>query len=134
MSDDAAAQLETWRALKEQGINGQFTMDTEIGNALSGRCEQLRLALEDIRSDIVQLEFLSGYGGLPSANDLRVKFQQKAVGGAPHNPDDNALARIDQHIEIVTTMRDAYLAAIGKLEVVDQETGQSLAGQGEQLN
>ncbi|MBF6263246.1 hypothetical protein IU443_25000 [Nocardia farcinica] len=134
MTGDASAQLETWRALKEQGINGQFKMDTEIGNALSDRCEQLRLALEDIRSDIVQLEYLSGYGGLPSANDLRVKFQQKAVGGAPHDPHDNALSRIDQHIEIVTTMRDAYLAAIGKLEAVDQATGRSLAGRGDQID
>ncbi|WP_280499649.1 ABC transporter substrate-binding protein, partial [Nocardia farcinica] len=45
--------------------------------------------------------------------------QQKATGGAPHDPNDNALARIDQHIEIVTTMRDAYLAAIGQLQAVD---------------
>ncbi|MGV9585446.1 hypothetical protein [Nocardia farcinica] len=63
-----------------------------------------------------------------------MKFEQKATGGAPHDPNDNALARIDQHIEIVTTMRDAYLAAIGQLQAVDEESSRTLTAQGDEIN
>ncbi|WP_067859139.1 hypothetical protein [Nocardia shimofusensis] len=134
MTDSAQAQLRTWQNFKEQGINGEFKLENDIGEALVKRCNVLLGNLQDLRTDAALLSRLSGYGGLPSADALRKKFEQKATGGAPHDPNDNAIARIDQHIEIVTTMRDAYLAAIGKLVQVDQETGQTLTSQGDQLN
>lgn len=134
MTDSTEAQLKTWQNFKEQGINGQFRMETEIGEALVRRCKDFLLELERMRGNVENIRLLSGYGGLPSAVVLKTKFEQKAVGGGSHDPNDNALARIDQHIEIVTTMRDAYLAAIGKLEQVDQETSQTLTSQGDQLN
>jgi len=134
MTDNAEAQLKTWQNFKQQGIDGQFKLETELGDALVGRCNLLLRELQHLRSDGGRLEHLAGYGGLPSANQLKSKFEQKAVGGGDNDPNDNALYRIDQHIEIVTTMRDAYLAAIGKLETVDQETGQTLTSQGDQLN
>ncbi|WP_280503531.1 hypothetical protein [Nocardia farcinica] len=64
---------------------------------------------------------------------MKSKFERKAVGGGDHDPDDNALTRIDQHIETVTTMREAYLAAIGELEAVDQSNSQNVNTQGEQI-
>lgn len=134
MTDNTEAQLKTWQNFKQQGIDGQFKLETDIGQALANRCNVLLGELQRLRSDAGFLEHLSGYGGLPSANQLKSKFQQKAVGGGSHDPNDNALYRIDQHIEIVTTMRDAYLAAIGRLKTVDQETSQTLTNQGDQLN
>lgn len=131
---DTESHLRTWQNFKEQAINGEFKLDTSIGEALYNRCEELRQQLLYIRRDVQQLDRLTGYGGLPSANEIRVKFEQKAVGGAPHDPDDNALARIDQHIEIVTTMRDAYKAAIGQLQAVDEESSHELAAQGDDIN
>ncbi|WP_280488874.1 hypothetical protein [Nocardia farcinica] len=131
---DAESHLKYWRTLREQGINGEFELDTDIGQALYNRCEELRQQLLRVRRDAERLDRLSGYGGLPSANELRVKFEQKATGGAPHDPNDNALARIDQHIEIVTTMRDAYLAAIGRLQAVDEESSRTLTAQGDEIN
>ena len=134
MADNTETQLKTWQNFKEQGINGQFTLDTDIGDALVNRCEVFLLELQRMKVNAQALQFLSGYGGLRSANDLKVKFEQKAGGGGGHDLNDNVLTRLNQHIEIVTTMRDAYLAAIGKLETVDQETGQTLMSQGDQLN
>ncbi|MBF6253119.1 hypothetical protein [Nocardia farcinica] len=131
---DAESHLVYWRTLREQGINGEFELDTDIGQALYNRCEELRQQLLRVRRDAERLDRLSGYGGLPPANELRVKFEQKATGGAPHDPNDNALARIDQHIEIVTTMRDAYLAAIGQLQAVDEESSRTLTAQGDEIN
>ncbi|PFW99897.1 hypothetical protein CJ469_04932 [Nocardia farcinica] len=131
---DAESHLTYWKTLREQGINGEFELDTDIGQALYNRCEELRQQLLRVRRDAERLDRLSGYGGLPSANELRVKFEQKATGGAPHDPNDNALARIDQHIEIVTTMRDAYLAAIGQLQALDEESSRTLTAQGDEIN
>ncbi|WP_040795286.1 hypothetical protein [Nocardia higoensis] len=134
MTDNTEAQLKTWQTFKEQGINGQFKLETAVGEALVGHCDAFLLELERMRGNVENIRLLAGYGGLPSAIDLKTKFEQKAVGGGTHDPNDNALARIDQHIEIVTTMRDAYKAAIGKLEAVDQETGQTVTNQGDQIN
>ncbi|WP_067853190.1 hypothetical protein [Nocardia shimofusensis] len=131
---DTESHLKTWQNFKEQAINGEFRMDTEIGQALYNRCEELRKQLLRMRSNAERLRYLAGYGGLPSAIDLRVKFEQKATGGGLHDPNDNALARIDQHIEIVTTMRDAYQAAIGQLQAVDEESSRKLTDQGDEIN
>lgn len=129
---DSQEQLKTWQTFKQQGINGQFTLDEDIGSALAARCETLLTSLDGMLKDASDLEYLSGYGGLPSAQQLQQKFQQKAVGGATHDPNDNAISRIKLHIEIVTTMRDAYLAAIGQLQNVDQSNSQQMSEQTEQ--
>jgi|SRR5690606_29148423 len=129
---DAQDHLKTWQTFKQQGIDGTFTLDEGIGSALAARCETLLTSLDGMLKDASDLEFLSGYGGLPSAQQLQQKFQQKAVGGATHDPDDNAISRIKLHIEIVTTMRDAYLAAIGQLQNVDESNSQQMNEQAEQ--
>ncbi|WP_040795244.1 hypothetical protein [Nocardia higoensis] len=45
---------------------------------------------------------------------------RRAVGGGPHDSNDPAVTRLEQHIEIGTPMRDAYAAAIGQLEATDR--------------
>ncbi|WP_280501707.1 hypothetical protein, partial [Nocardia farcinica] len=97
---DAQAHLQTWRTFKQQGIDGEFRLEEGVGSALVGRCNTLLASLEEMLKSASNLEFLSGYGGLPSAQQLQQKFQQKAVGGATHDPDDNAISRIKLHIEI----------------------------------
>jgi len=131
---DTQEQLKTWQDFKQQGIDGEFKLDHDIGNAMASRCETLLLSLDEMLQAAQNLEHLSGYGGLPSALQLQQKFQQKAVGGADHDPDDNAVSRIKKHIEIVTTMREAYLAAIGQLQNVDQSNSQQMNEQAEQTS
>ncbi|MGV9586097.1 hypothetical protein [Nocardia farcinica] len=82
-------QLKTWQNFKQQAISGEFTLDTDIGSALAARCDELLNSLDGMLKDASDLEFLSGYGGLPSARQLQQKFAQKAVGGAPHDAADN---------------------------------------------
>ncbi|WP_040797799.1 hypothetical protein [Nocardia higoensis] len=129
---DTQEQLKTWQTFKQQGIDGEFKLDRDIGSALAGRCDALLRELRQIKGDADGLQYLSGYGGLPSAQQLQQKFQKKAVGGADHDPNDNAIFRIQQHIEIVETMRDAYLAAIGELQNVDQSNSQQMNAQTDQ--
>ncbi|MBF6364679.1 hypothetical protein IU433_29315 [Nocardia puris] len=134
MTGDMQGHLKTWQNFKDQAINGEFTMDHEIGAALRDRCNTLLVALDQMKIDAQNLQYLSGYGSLPSAQDLQSKFQKKATGGADHDPDDNAVHRIQQHIEVVKTMRDAYLAAIGELQNTDQNAGNQMGTQTEQVN
>ena len=129
----AEEQLKTWQDFKQQGIDGQFELDENIGAEMAKHCKTLLDALYLLRGDADRLQYLSGYGGLPSALALRQKFEQKAVGGGPHDPNDNAVTRINQHIEIVQTMHDAYLAAIGQLQSVDQSNSQQMSGQTDQV-
>lgn len=133
MADDMQGHLKTWQTYKAQGIDGQFKMDHDIGKALSDQCGILLDALEQRKVEAQRLDHLAGYGGLPSAADLQKKFEQKATGGAEHDPNDNAVFRIQQHIEVVKTMRDAYLAAIGELQNTDQNAGNQMNTQTEQV-
>ena len=74
------------------------------------------------QQDAEALQYLSGYGGLPSAQDMKEKFEQLAVG------DGGATERIGNLIEIANTMRDTYAAMIGKLGDTDEATSQALRG------
>lgn len=74
---------------------------------------------------------VDGYGGLPSALDLKVKFEKKADGGGEHDADDSAVRRLEQHIEVVKLMRDTYAAAIGKLQQTDQSAAGEMTAQTE---
>ncbi|WP_280511637.1 hypothetical protein [Nocardia farcinica] len=120
MSDDPQNQMRQWQQLKEQAVHGELQIIGAIGGALPQRCDTLLLELDVLKQQAGDLAYLSGYGGLPSALDLQNKFQAKASGGAPHDPNDSAVARLQQHIEVVKLMRDTYSAAIGQLQQTDQ--------------
>lgn len=130
MSEGVQNELQQWQQFKQQAVSGEMRLEEGIGEALSTACEQYRQKLQDLKDNASTLAYLSGYGGLPSALAIQAKFQQKAVGGGG-NPDDNAIKRLEQHIELAELMRDTYLAAIGKLQATDQETGTQLTNTGE---
>ncbi|WP_280338403.1 hypothetical protein [Nocardia neocaledoniensis] len=127
MTQDQAAY---WRQMKQQAINGEFKIDEDLGKSIADVASQYIADLEQQRENARSLEFLTGWGGLPSAKDLRAKFEKKAVTGGPDGADDSAVARIDQHIAIARDQRDTFLAAIGKLQAVDQQTAGALGTTG----
>jgi hypothetical protein len=85
------------------------------------------MELENMKRQAAQLAYLSGYGDLPSAQTLQAKFEKKAVGGDSHDPNDSAVARLQQHIEVVQLMHDTYAAAIGKLQATDEAAGSRMS-------
>lgn len=133
MTDEVQDEIQQWRQLKQRALNGEMQLDEEVGQALSDECAKYHERLLDIADDARHLGKLSGYGGLPSALAMKQKFEQKAVGGAPHDPDDNAVTRIKQLAEIAELMRDTYLASIGKLQQTDQQTSQQLTKTGKHM-
>ncbi|WP_040790014.1 hypothetical protein [Nocardia paucivorans] len=132
MSENVQNELQQWRQFKQQAIAGEMRLDDSVGAALSQACENYRVKLAKEKGNAIRLAHLSGYGGLPSALAMQDKFQRKAVGGGD-NGDDNAIKRLEQHIELAELMRDTYLAAIGKLQATDQDTGTQLTNSGEGL-
>lgn len=123
-------QLQHWQSLKQQAIDGELRMDTGIGEALRGRCDTLRTQLDQIRKETKGLAHLAGYGGLPSALDLKKKFELKASGA---ENGDSAESRLDEMIQVVTLMRDTYAAAIGRLQETDQQNSSQTTAAGEGL-
>lgn len=115
-------QLKHWQGMKQQAIAGEITMDTEAGEALARHCEELLTNLRNRKLDAEALGYLSGYGGLPSALDMKKKFETLAAV--------EAVDRINGLIEIAELMRDTYLAAIGRLTETDQQTSQALGNAG----
>ncbi|WP_431939406.1 hypothetical protein [Nocardia grenadensis] len=115
-------QLKHWQGLKQQAINGDMTLEPDMGQALANECETLLTNLRNRKLDAEALGFLSGYGGLPSALDMKKKFETIAAV--------EAVDRLNGLIEIAELMRDTYLAAIGKLTETDQQTSQALGNTG----
>lgn len=124
-------QIKHWQGLKQQAVDGDLRMDEDLGTALRDACEKYRQALMDQKDQARNLGRLAGYGGLPSAKHLQQKFEQKATGGGGAGPDDNAIARLDEHIQIAELMRDTYAAAIGKLQQTDQDNAAGVNNAGE---
>jgi hypothetical protein len=123
-------QLKHWQNLKQQAIDGDLTVGHDVGAALRQECENLLTNLRDRRFDAITLGHLAGYGGLPSALDIKKKFELKATGG---ENGDSAVDRIDGLIEIVSLMRDTYAAAIGELQETDQQNSSQTTAAGEGL-
>ncbi|MGQ4600836.1 hypothetical protein [Nocardia sp. R6R-6] len=119
MADEIQGEMRRWQQLKQQADSGEFRMEEGIGEALRRRCETFLGELMALKSQAQRLDHLSGYGDLPSAKTIQAKFEKKAAGGDSHDPNDSAVARLQQHIEVVQLMHDTYAAAIGKLQSTD---------------
>ncbi|MGW4632970.1 hypothetical protein [Nocardia sp. NPDC004415] len=126
MADGLDKDIAQWKTLKQQAIAGEFSMENGIGEALRAACATYAGKLEKLKEDARFLEHLTGYGGFPSADVLKQKFQNKAVNGEADNTTDSAVKRLTQHMEIAELMRDTYAAAIGKLKDSDQKSGTQL--------
>ncbi len=119
MSDDLAGQLVRWRHLQQQAENGELRIDPGVAERLADHCDTLIIELEAIKQEAWSVTSLSGFGGLQSAKDLQRKFEQKA---------HDYIAVLDQHIQVVTAMRDTYLTTIHRLTEQDQLTSANLHG------
>ena len=127
MTQDHAAY---WRTMKQQAVNGEFKLEEDLGQALANVVSQYITDLEAQRTMATDLAHLNGWGGLPSAQSIQRKLELKAFGGSSNDPDDSAVTRLDQHISIARDQRDTFLAAIGKLQTVDQQNASGLGANG----
>ncbi|MFC4127379.1 hypothetical protein [Nocardia rhizosphaerae] len=109
-----------WLTLAGQAMSGELRIEPGVGEAIRKAAKQYAEDLEILVGEAQRLGYLSGWGGLDSAKLLRVKFEQKAVGGGD-DPTDNAVSRLQEHIAIAWLQHDTFAAAIGKLEMVDEE-------------
>ena len=125
-----ADQLQYWQDLKQQAISGELTVEHGVGAALRQECETLLSDLRNHRRSAAGLGHLAGYGSLPSALDMKRKFETKATGA---EDGDSAVDRLDHLIEVVKSMRDTYAAMIGELAETDQQNSSQTTAAGEGL-
>ncbi|MFC4373095.1 hypothetical protein ACFO5K_03180 [Nocardia halotolerans] len=118
-----------WTQLAQQAVGGELRMEPELGEALRAAAKVYAEGLVDAKADTGRLANLSGWGSLPSAVALRKKFEQKGVGGGD-DPNDNAAQRIQDHIDIAWLQHDTFAAAIGKIELVDEQRAAQLRAAG----
>ncbi|MBF6456198.1 hypothetical protein [Nocardia cyriacigeorgica] len=116
-SGELTGMLDHWKTLKTQAENGELRMDPQIGSALKSRADTMLTALDDMLNATTELQYVSGFGSLPSAQALQGKFAAKAV-----TADDSAQNRIKESINIVTLMSETYALAIRRIEETDQST------------
>ncbi|VFB01492.1 hypothetical protein [Nocardia cyriacigeorgica] len=119
-------QLKYWQGLKTQAENGELRVEPDLGNALIARCDTMLAALDGMLRQAENLQYVSGFGTLKSAEALAKKFANKAVGD-----EDSAYARIEQSIDIVNTMKQTYQLAIRTLTETDQAIGDQLGRTGQ---
>ncbi|WP_051132868.1 hypothetical protein [Nocardia paucivorans] len=122
-----AGMMQHWQNLHTQAENGALRMDPELGAELKRHVGELIKQLEEQLRPAERLKFVTGFGGLKSAQALQQKFANKAV-----TDDDSAVNRLKQAIDIAKLMEDTYSLAIGKIEETDQSTAAALGNAGEQ--
>ncbi|MEU4417483.1 hypothetical protein ACIBEH_08855 [Nocardia salmonicida] len=127
MTQDHAAY---WRNMKTQAVNGEFKLEEDLGQAIAGVISQYISDLEIQKDDAANLNRMSGWGDLPSAEAIRAKYEAKAVAGGTGDANDSAVKRLEQHIAIARDQRDTFLAAIGKLQAVDQQSAGAIGATG----
>ncbi|MET9210746.1 MULTISPECIES: hypothetical protein [Actinomycetes] len=113
-----------WRNMKQQAVDGQFKIDEDLGQAIADLANQYVIDLEAQKLVASKLDRMTGWGGLPSATAIQKKLEAKATA------DESAVKRLEQHIAIARDQRDTFLAAIGKLQAVDQQTAGALGATG----
>ncbi|MFC6014484.1 hypothetical protein [Nocardia lasii] len=118
-----------WTQLAQKAVAGELRVEPELGEALRAAAKVYAEGLTAARANTAQLGNLSGWSSLPSAVALRVKFEQKGVGGGS-DPNDNAAQRIQDHIDIAWLQHDTFAAAIGKIELVDEQRAAQLRAVG----
>src|SRR5690606_5048424 len=79
--ENMSEQLKHWQNLKQQAIDGELHVENEVGTLLRQECETFLVNLRKRRNQAMILGRLAGYGGLPSAQDVKKKFELKAMGG-----------------------------------------------------
>ncbi|MEV0771411.1 hypothetical protein [Nocardia salmonicida] len=119
-----------WQNMKTQAVNGEFRLEEDLGQALAGVVSQYITDLERQKTYAQALNRLTGWGGLPSAEVIRAKYEAKAVAGGAGDANDSAVKRLEQHIAIARDQRDTFLAAIGKLQAVDQQSAGEIGATG----
>ena len=119
-----------WQNMKTQAVNGEFRLEEDLGQALAGVVSQYITDLERQKTYAQALNRLTGWGGLPSAEVIRAKYEAKAVAGGAGDANDSAVKRLEQHIAIARDQRDTFLAAIGKLQAVDQQSAGAIGATG----
>ncbi|WP_280449541.1 hypothetical protein [Nocardia brasiliensis] len=120
---DMQGMVTQWQTLYKQADGGELRLDEEVGDKLAQRAEQMRTELQQMWAKARQLEHLSGFGSLASAEALKGKFALKANNGS-----DSAVKRLEQSIDVVALMRDTYKLACGKLSEADKSAADKLAG------
>ncbi|WP_280507812.1 hypothetical protein [Nocardia flavorosea] len=118
-------QLQHWQNLKTQAESGELSMETDIAGKLAARCDTFLGQLNDAVVQANNLQYISGFGGLRSAQALAQKFANKAVAD-----EDSAVNRLNQSIEIVKLMKQTFELAGKQITEQDQQTGQALGNAG----
>lgn len=120
--------LQHWQHLRTQAESGALRMDEELGSALQHQAQELIKKLQDMMRPAERLQYVTGFGGLLSAQALAQKFSNKAVAD-----EHSAVKRLMQAIDIAKVMEETYGLAIRRLENADQSTAAALGNAGAQL-
>lgn len=122
-----AGMMPYWQNLKNQAEAGELRMDAELGTQLKNHVTTLIKQLEDQVQQAGNLRYVTGFGGLKSAQALQQKFSNKATAD-----EDSAVNRLKQAIEIAKLMEQTYTLAIRQIEETDTSVAAALGNAGAQ--
>ncbi|MEU7141304.1 hypothetical protein ABZ942_17755 [Nocardia sp. NPDC046473] len=118
----SAAQPSDWRQLLDRANAGELVLRPEVGKDLDAKCEAYLDGLDDVRDSTRSIQYLSGFGGMPSGPILERKFSLKGTGG-----DTSLEASLETHVEEVKLMRQVFAQAMANYSAVDESNRQDIA-------
>ncbi|MFI9403473.1 hypothetical protein [Nocardia sp. NPDC052316] len=119
---DSTVPQSNWRQLLDQANAGELKLRPEVGKDLDAQCQTYLDDLDGIRDSTRTVQYLSGFGGMPSGPVLEQKFSLKGQGG-----ETSLQASLETHIEEVQLMRQVFAKAMANYPSVDVSNSQNLA-------
>ncbi|TLF72942.1 hypothetical protein [Nocardia cyriacigeorgica] len=117
-------QISQWRKLADEARAGElYIADEGVARACLKACNDHIDDLEDMLTSVNQVQAVSGFGNFNMARDLEAKFREQAVG-----TENSLFEVIQEHIDVVTQMRDVMVASIEKLTGRDVDNAGNYVG------
>lgn len=125
MNDIAAPGVEIarsqWERFGMEVDSGTFSLEPDVARGVLAACDEYRELLVDLKPRAENLQYVDGFGTLPSGQALRDKFSRKAVGGP-----DALVDVLVSHIAVIDEMRALFTKCIAAAQNQDSANASSL--------
>ncbi|RRQ27359.1 hypothetical protein DK926_12745 [Rhodococcus sp. Eu-32] len=110
-----------WQALANAADNGQLYLNPDAAVSCSRACDEFLEKLVAHQAAARLLADVNGLGEFESGRALRVRFAQKAMGGA-----NNLVDVLQSHIDVVTEMQIVFKKFFADTTAVDTRNSMAI--------
>ncbi|MBF6226175.1 hypothetical protein IU470_13840 [Nocardia abscessus] len=108
-----------WQFLAGEAQSGRLYLDPSVAKACRDACDRQIRLYQDARNDLIRMTRVTGLGQFECADELARMLGDKAVGG-----DGDVDSALEEHIEVLTLMRDTIQISVDRIGAQDDSNAQ----------